>query len=197
MLNRSSKSVGILFVAMASCIEAAPVTWYLSGVTMVDGAIAGGSLTYDADTNTYSQVNITTSGGTVFGSAHYVTIAPAAGVVSNATRAILVTNGGNTLAGTPALALYPTTPLTNAGGTVGLLGSSLSISFETTCGGVSNDCDAPGFVRRNFTNGSLTTVAAPAPVPALSSWALFGLGILLLSSGTLSLQKASRTLPVE
>lgn len=59
---------------------------------MADGATATGSFTYDADTNAFSQIDVTTSGGTVLPGSHYVATAPAAGVVSDGTRAILVTS---------------------------------------------------------------------------------------------------------
>jgi hypothetical protein len=39
------------------------VTWYLQGVTASDGETVTGSFVYDPDTNTYSAINITSSGG--------------------------------------------------------------------------------------------------------------------------------------
>ena len=45
--------------------HATPVVWYLSGVTFIDGGAASGSFTYDADTNTYSAISISTTAGSI------------------------------------------------------------------------------------------------------------------------------------
>ncbi|MEP7354005.1 MAG: hypothetical protein ABI824_12310, partial [Acidobacteriota bacterium] len=39
-------------------VGAAPITWYLQGVTFADGGTASGSFVYDATTNVYSGVNV-------------------------------------------------------------------------------------------------------------------------------------------
>src|SRR5437660_8962870 len=142
----SRYSVFIL-VSLIGLAEARPVTWSLAGVRMADGAVASGSFVYDVDTNSYSAIDMTTSGGTVFAGAHYTATAPEPGV-NISDRAILVTVGNlSNYFGTPALAIYPATSLTNGGGTVSLLGGGRSDSFETTCGGFSTLCDGPGPVR--------------------------------------------------
>jgi hypothetical protein len=113
----------------------------------------------------------------VFAGAHYVGQPPVPGLALP-DRLILVTSAVPiNFFGTPALALYPTVGLTNAGGVVGLLGGIRSDSFETTCGAFFSvtDCDGPGPVRRNFISGHLTGIAIPEP--ATSS--LTALGVLL------------------
>ena len=55
--------LGMLLVAAAA--NAQPVTWYIQGVTFSDGGTASGSFNYDAATNSYSQVHITTTPGSV------------------------------------------------------------------------------------------------------------------------------------
>ena len=63
-------------------LSAAPVTWFLSGVTLSDGGRAFGSFTFDATTTTYTNVNImttpgtaTTSGGVQLGGKNYTNVA--------------------------------------------------------------------------------------------------------------------------
>jgi hypothetical protein len=63
-------SKGVHFAALVSIValfsasaNATPVVWYLSGVTYDDGGTASGSFTYDADTNTYSAISVSTTAG--------------------------------------------------------------------------------------------------------------------------------------
>ncbi len=51
--------------AMSSTAVAAPVKWTLVDVTFSDGGTASGSFMYDADTNVFSAVDITTISGTL------------------------------------------------------------------------------------------------------------------------------------
>ena len=50
---------------LVGVVQAAPVVWTMSGVTFDDGGTATGSLTYDADSNVYSDWSISVSGGTL------------------------------------------------------------------------------------------------------------------------------------
>jgi hypothetical protein len=50
---------------------AIPLTWTLLGVTFYDGGTAHGSFVYDADLDSYSSFNITTTAGSAFGGATY------------------------------------------------------------------------------------------------------------------------------
>jgi hypothetical protein len=65
-----------LFVAALSAQSASanPILWNLVGVTFDDGGTASGSFVYDADTNTYSNISITTTAGSEFGGATYTLI---------------------------------------------------------------------------------------------------------------------------
>ncbi len=167
----------LLLIAIGGPAQAAPIRWTLGGVAMVDGATAFGSFVYDANTNLFSQIDVTTAGGSVFAGAHFVGQPPVFGL-ELADRLILVTSAVPiNFFGTPALALYPTAGLTNAGGIVGLLGGIRSDSFETTCGAffTTTDCEGPGPVRLNFSSGHLTGTAIPEPAAA----SLTAMGLLL------------------
>jgi hypothetical protein len=166
----------LLLIAVSGPAQATPILWTLGGVAMADGATAFGSFVYDANTNFFSQIDVTTVGGSVFPGAHYVGQPPVSGL-GLPDRLILVTSAlPINFFGTPALGLYPAVGLTNAGGVVDLLGGIRSDSFETTCGGLSTDCEGPGPVRRYFTSGHLTGTATPEPAAA----ALTALGLLLI-----------------
>src|SRR5258708_4587415 len=108
----------LLLIAFGVPAQATPILWTLGGVVMADGATAFGSFVYDADTNLFSQIDVTTAGGSVFPGAHYVGQPPISGL-GLPDRLILVTSAVPiNFFGTPALALYPAIGLTNAGGVV-------------------------------------------------------------------------------
>src|SRR5262252_2518922 len=54
-------AVGVL--AGASLIQADPILWHLSDVVFDDGTTVTGSFQYDPSTHSYSQFNVSTSGG--------------------------------------------------------------------------------------------------------------------------------------
>ena len=54
--------LGILFAGSGSA-QAAPLTWNLVNVSFGDGTTVTGSFVFDADTATFSNLNIATSGG--------------------------------------------------------------------------------------------------------------------------------------
>jgi len=176
-----------LLLALGTLAEAVPVTWYLSGVTMSDGAVANGSFTFDASTNTYSGIYIRTAGGTVFTGATYTAVDPSQIGFVNSIIVVSVPNPTlGDFTGTPVLVLIFSTPLTNAGGTVGLTAFP-GPSYETTCADAG--CNGPGLTRRNFTAGVVTSAAPAAPVPALSNMGMGTLALLLLASSVLVLRR--------
>ena len=68
-------ATGLLGLAVTG-VNATPVTYVLSGVTFSDGGTASGSFTFDAATNTYSNINITTTAGTSHAGSVYSVICP-------------------------------------------------------------------------------------------------------------------------
>ena len=64
LLKKSSLLIGILCLTMPLVqidAHADPVTWTLDNAVFDDDGTATGSFVYDRDTNTYSDVSITTS----------------------------------------------------------------------------------------------------------------------------------------
>ncbi|MBF2099289.1 MAG: hypothetical protein IGQ88_13080 [Gloeomargaritaceae cyanobacterium C42_A2020_066] len=145
---------------------AATLTWTLSGFNFADGTTAVGSFDYDADTNTYSNINITVSNPI-----------PANGVPGYVYGTFTDSDfiGGSST----ALLLGPNenlfdqsfgSPLTNAGGTIGVTASYGNLDIVDI---------------RN-TTGTISTVGA-TPVPAPP-------GVLgLLLSGALAAHKARKS----
>jgi hypothetical protein len=183
------RSSAILLVALQAAAFATPVTWYLSGVQFADGATASGSFVYDADTDTYSAVNITTTSGSSFAGVHYLLTL---GAGSHPYDLAAVTAAPGSLLNTPMLQVWYTSSLTNSGGTVPLLVNSTGeFNCENAgCGSVS--------IHRLATAGSVTTTVSAAPssaagVPALSGVGLGFLGIALLACAVTLLRRPSTT----
>jgi hypothetical protein len=78
MLLRSIVAL-VIFAAGTVGLSATPVLWTLQGVTLTDGGTASGSFVYDADTNTYSDLNITTTTGSARAGSTYTVFNPFTG----------------------------------------------------------------------------------------------------------------------
>jgi hypothetical protein len=143
---------------------------------MSDGAVANGSFVYDATTNTYSAINITTSGGTVLTGSTYTGI-PTGFLLASATGVLLVPNPslGN-LIGTPGLELFFGTALTNAGGTSAVTGAEGLLGTGTV---------------RPLTAGSVNGTPFTT-VPTLSKAGLALLTILLAAVAALLLLRPAK-----
>ena len=164
-----------------------PVTWTLSGATFDDGGTASGSFVYDADTDTYSSVQITTTAGTQRSGTTFV---DPIGLYTRSDLLYVATSGGAGI-GLSSLYLAFDVPLTDAGGVIGIGG------VEGTC--TSNNCGAQGQPMRNIT-GSVIAVPAPPPpppppavVPTLTEWAMVLLAGLLATTAALALGRRRLT----
>lgn len=110
----------LMLAAFVPTASADGITWDLSGVTFSDGATASGSFVFNADTNTFSSIDITVAGGSsTFGDGTYTILDP--GYSSNSSRLVPVespfpANG----VGAPVLGFLFGSPLTDAGGTASL-----------------------------------------------------------------------------
>lgn len=193
------KLTGLMLLFVCSSAWAIPVTWTLNGVAISwqdDGGfgspgsgIVTGSFTYDADTNVYSNVYIRTPDANFWWGADYTDTVLIYGnppavfnpVLSASSGGLTINSGGFGSVGCGFnfcegnLYLVFASPLTNAGGTVSLVPSSLGGSREVELQSGSND----GVLNsRTIESGSLVGAAA-VPVPAaiwLFGSALAGLG---------------------
>lgn len=146
-----------LCLGSAATSHAAPITWSLAGVTFDDLGTATGTFVYDADTNTYSNINITTTAGSAESGAAYGQ--PTGG---NATFIDMATSLPVVVNVTQRFTMNFQAALTNAGGTVALAGGAESLCLAAGCGGGPT---GQQFLR-TVTAGSVTTVpptAAPEP----------------------------------
>ncbi|MEQ1946915.1 MAG: hypothetical protein ABL995_06990 [Bryobacteraceae bacterium] len=148
---------GISFSILAFCfggaaLEAAPVTWYLNGVTFDDGGKAFGSFVYDADTNTFSAINITSTKGGIGNGRAYTTYLTAYG---SSTHFDAVTALPVVPSTTGFIDFELTSTMTNAGGTI-----SIKISGPVTLEGICGDASCSGLQPvRSFSSGSITAAA--------------------------------------
>lgn len=163
--------IAILF-AVASPVFAVPVTWTLTGVTFSDGGTAAGSFVYDADTNTFSSINISVTGGSL-PAVTYVTTHPLA--VANF-PSFLPTASGN-LTGVRVIVLSVGSALTNAAGTIALVATLA----EGPCDNAT--CSSASGVRSFAAGGSLVGTAAPTAIPAISTAVLTLAAVLLGAAG--------------
>jgi len=157
---------------------AAPVLWTLSGVTFATGGTASGSFVYDAATNTYSAINITTTTDGTRTGATYHFISGAPNPPSSTFSLNLTTAAANNQTGLPGLALIFTPALGN-GGTAAVSGQEANCSDAV--------CTAPVAPTRAVNAGNVTGQALQ--IPTLSEWGMAIFSILLMGSAVLYLRK--------
>jgi hypothetical protein len=192
MLKYALALVGLTLSLNAA---AAPVTWVLDGVTFASSEVQGpgpydgvatGSFTYDADTNIYSDVSITTTGSGIWGtdncgdSALCGTYIRATDLYAplTATSLQITPTASDPIDSTGyyGISLQFVSALTNAGGTVQLFTAG-GTDGEGIC--KNPDCLPEGAAGvtafRGFSGGSVSAIPVPAAVWLFGS-ALAGLG---------------------
>jgi PEP-CTERM motif len=176
MIFRGLIAVPVLLILLCapSIASADAITWDLSGVTFDDGGAASGSFVYDADTNTFSVINITTTAGSMFPGATYTTLSGAFG--SSNTGMLLGAASGD-LTNTDLLLLMFGADLTDLGGLVPLVTGSLIGSVEGTCDNA--DCSLSTELRTITAGDVVATVVTPEP----SAFLLLGIGLVALLAG--------------
>ncbi|VAW48034.1 Alkaline phosphatase, partial [hydrothermal vent metagenome] len=121
--------LGFWLNLLAINIHAAPVTWYLDGLQFNTNTTATGSFIYDADTNTYSNINIfVTKGGNTN---PYHVLDPTSG--SNGFALNTVEQQLPDLTGQPFLKLLFDSQLNNAGGSRTITTGVGASSFQGFC----------------------------------------------------------------
>ena len=156
---RSLLLIFTLLVSMTA--NAAPVIWTIDSLLFDDGGTGSGTFSYDASTNTYSNIDILTTAGTASTGAPYMSVIDFAPNDSDFLAVMVVP-----LAGTHSLELSFAASLTNAGGIIAIDGVG-----ESLCG---QECMYPAVRLRDITSGQISAVPVPAAV-----W-LFGSALGLL-----------------
>lgn len=166
-----------LFQSLFACIfllgplagAAASLQWTLDNVIFNDSGVATGSFLYDADTDTYSSISITTTPGSSFGGAYYSGQNLQPGSV---TPSRLVATPVDTATPSLGFVLSFGAPLTNAGGSVNLTPGF--VAFPILFG--SGEAIYLGSVLRLVTSGAVTATVVPVP----AAGPLFLAGLVLL-----------------
>lgn len=171
-------AVGLSFAltALATTAIAAPIKWELQNVVFDDGGSASGSFLFDADTETFSNLNLTTTQGSVLGGNTYEFSGPWASSKAIDSYSAMTSHD---LTGEGGLFLILDTAMTNLGGTLSARGwdgtawnSNLGAGFwaEGICADAKcNDYSAG----RQLTSGQITTL--PVPLPAGGVFLLTGI----------------------
>lgn len=135
-----------------SAPPSAPVTWYLDNVVFNNGDTASGSFTYDASTNTVSDIQIV-SGSTIF--TQLASTFPV-----HPFEFVFVPSGALTYGvPEPALVFFPTPGLTNAGGTDSLTGTNGFSNEGSICKDACDDVETGSQAE----SGSSLSSTPPAP----------------------------------
>ena len=153
MLSRLLATAGLLLV-FAACTPA-QVTWTLEDVTFSNGNVATGTFTTNAATNAILSFSIVVSGPDTAAAFTATQM-----VDSYLPGEIGIANTGFT----EYVDLFPSTNLTNAGGIIPLLGTSV---------------DCPGCGTIVTTGGHDPEVVGVTPEPATYGLMLLGLGIMV------------------
>jgi len=179
LISRSLITVFALFVlfCMPSIASADGVPWVLAGVTFDDGGTASGSFVYDAVTNTYSAINVTTTAGATLAGATYTSLSDIVG--SSSTGFLFGPNNSSDLTGASFLMWLFDAPLTNSGGIVQVSLPPPSDSIEALCGDPGCSDSAASF--RIVTGGEVVGTAVATPEP--STFSLVGMGLVALLAG--------------
>lgn len=159
--QRAQLSVAcLLLMALSPAALAAPVEWVLQDVLFDDGGTAFGSFVYDADTNTFSSIAITTTDGAALSGSFYEFVNFEAGGLD--ADSVLLAAEANPVFGTPAFNMNLALPMTNAGGTIDIAMAPPPLAFESTC--LTSVCDSFFSIDRQVIAGTITAVPVPGAV---------------------------------
>lgn len=163
--------VALILAVFAGSAQATPILWTLDDVEFDDGGTATGTFLYDADTDIYSAISVTTTVGTTLPGEFYQFHNP--DVFSDADGLLGLTTIANPVGGTPAFNINLESALTNAGGTVVLLTLPPPAAFEGFC--FNDPCTGFQGTFRAVTSGTVFAQAVPEPSSAL----LFPVGLAI------------------
>lgn len=122
----------LALVGTASRAQADNVTWTLVDVTSLGTSITG-TFVFNADTNTYSSIDITTTGGTIIPSETWTNWAGFAASIGPPIACCLAVVDAANQTGANLLNLIFSTDLTDAGGTIPIGSTQQGTCNEASC----------------------------------------------------------------
>jgi hypothetical protein len=164
--------IAVALLAGPMAAKAVPIVWALDGTT-VQGVTAGGSFVFDADTQLFSDILLTTSAGRTY--------TQFAGEASGGPIAGLIfLQQGVSSGATIALNLQSIflNLLTNAGGVLPINVGNAASFAEFNCTAISGCASGSGGSVNNWAPRVSTLTGTPLSVPEPSTLALFGLGLV-------------------
>ena len=167
-------ALGVL--GFTSTANAIPIKWTLTDIAFDDDGIATGSFVYDAETDTFSNIRISTTTGTLGTAANLRFKCTAASCAAFPTDLIFMTSANQAdMTNLPYINFMLDAALPNSPSTLPLVPVATATCSNATCSGNKGD------TRMAFTGslvGALYVAPTnPASVPTLNQW-----GLMLLTS---------------
>ena len=166
--------VAVLLLAggllMAHGVNAAPVTWTLTS-SFASPTTVTGTYSYDSDTNSYSNVNLTYYNGTTyfpitFAISSYTQNAYFVGTVNGAIQNV-----------SPAVSFGLVSPMTNGGGTI----QAINLIVDTCLATLNGQCTVVGVPHLSNIAISASVTGVPlSPIPSLSEWTQLLLALMTI-----------------
>lgn len=184
-------ALALASLGFAAVANAALVQWTLTDVKFMDGGTASGSYVFDASSNTFSRISITTTASEDASSASFSNTCNGANCASAspapAQFIIFAPADTSNMTGKQVLLIDLQGPMTDAGGTIPINPPVLptaavqSKAFSTVCPDAT--CSTPGTTRQ-IVSGEVVGRAFVAPttataVPTMAPWSLALLSLLL------------------
>lgn len=155
-----------------------PVEWAIPDLALVDGGIISGTFSYDADTATFSNIQVKTSGGGLPGVVY--TRAQGGSEWQAPTWAVFRSSAPDS----DIVKIVLANPMTNMGGSNAVIGVQAGSCSEACLGSFQT-------TRASQASGPIsgTPTPTPTPVPTLSEWAMILLGVMLAGGAALTIQR--------
>lgn len=158
-------AVAVLAGAALPAVKATPVNWLVGGFTFTDGSVISGGATYDAASNTFSNILVEATGGTLYNNVFFPYLNPSLPVSPTYLTLVAALPSGD-LTGVASLWILPDTPINGAAGSVVHASFAIeALCADATCSTVDNNTLA------GATSGLLgafpVTTGTPEPATAL------------------------------
>lgn len=149
-----------LALTASTAARATPITWAADGFTFSDGSTLFGGITYDAATNTYSDIQLYAFGGSIYDNVAYLYWDPSLPVLPNVIALVAGLPSGD-LTGYPSLFITLDSPLTGSPGSV----VTSSVAIQALCADAA--CSSVNYGTVAMASGGSLRAEVPEPSAAL------------------------------